>query len=163
MLFSNNEYPQVGKVNWIGIRPSRNVKQIELQSVEAIVGEGLSGDRYSGKSGKRDVSIIQAEHLEIVGRLLGKGTINPLLTRRNLVVSGVNLVSLKGKVIRLGSTELEITGPCAPCSKMETNLGPGGYNAMRGHGGITARVLKTGTISVGDTLEVIPTAIEHVS
>ena len=155
MLFANNEYPIDGKVHWIGIRPSRNEEQIVLSTVDAIVGKGLKGDRYNGNSGKRDVSIIQAEHLEIVGRLLGKSTIDPLQTRRNIVVSGVNLISLKGKTIRIGSTELEVTGPCAPCSKMETNLGAGGYNAMRGHGGITARVVKTGTISVGDTLEVI--------
>ena len=162
MLFANNEYPLEGKVQWIGIRPSRTEEQIVLSAVDAIVGKGLEGDRYSGQSGKRDVSIIQAEHLEIVGRLLDKSTIDPLLTRRNIVVSGINLVSLKGKTIRFGSAELEVTGPCATCSKMETNLGAGGYNAMRGHGGITARVVKTGTISVGDTLEVLPITIEHV-
>ena len=157
MLFSNNEYPVEGKVQWIGIRPSRTEPQISLESVDAIIGSGLEGDRYSGKNGKRDVSIIQAEHLEIVGRLLSQASIDPLLTRRNIVVSGINLVSLKGKTIRIGTIELKITGPCAPCSKMETNLGPGGYNAMRGHGGITARVVKTGTISVGNTLDITPT------
>lgn len=155
MLFNNNIYPQEGKVEWIGIRPSKVEEQIECSEVKAIVGEGLEGDRYKSKSGKRDVSIIQAEHLDLVGRLLGKESIHPNLTRRNIVVSGVNLVSLKTKTIRLGTAELLITGPCAPCSKMEKKLGPGGYNAMRGHGGITARVVKTGTISVGDTLVII--------
>jgi len=155
MLFSNNEYPVEGQVTWIGLRPSRTEEQIEVDAVEAIIGQGLSGDRYSGKNGKRDVSIIQAEHLEIVARLLGKTVIHPKLTRRNIVVSGINLISLKGKTIRIGTAELQITGPCAPCSKMEANLGPGGYNAMRGHGGITARVIKTGTISVGNMLEIL--------
>lgn len=155
MLFSNNEYPQEGKVKWIGIRPSKTEEQLSLSAVNAIVGQGLEGDRYQGKSGKRDVSLIQAEHLEIVARLLGKAEVPAKLTRRNIVISGVNLISLKGKTIRLGGAELLVTGPCAPCSKMETNLGPGGYNAMRGHGGITARVVKTGTISVGNTLEII--------
>jgi len=155
MLFKNNIYPQTGKVEWIGVRPSRTEDQVQLSSVKAIVGKGVEGDRYQGKSGKRDVSIIQAEHLDTVGRLLGRETIPPHLTRRNIVVSGINLVSLKGKNIKIGTTELLITGPCAPCSKMETNIGPGGYNAMRGHGGITAKILKTGTISVGDTLDII--------
>lgn len=155
MLSSNNEYPHSGKIEWIGLRPSRDRAQNEVHTVKAVLGKGLIGDRYSGANGQRDITLIQKEHLEVIAKLLSKVEIDPSLLRRNLVVSNINLISLKGKKIRIGETELEVTGACAPCSKMEKNLGPGGYNAMRGHGGITARILKTGMISVGDTLEVI--------
>ena len=70
--------------------------------------------------------------------------------RRNIVVSGINLQSLKEHQFKIGDATLYGTGNCPPCSRMEENLGPGGYCAMRGHGGITAFVVQTGTIRLGD-------------
>jgi MOSC domain-containing protein YiiM len=74
------------------------------------------------------------------------------MLRRNLVVRGVNLLALKGKRFRLGTALLEHSGECHPCSRMEDVFGPGGYNAVRGHGGITARVIEGGAIGLGDAL-----------
>ena len=72
------------------------------------------------------------------------------------MVSGLNLLALKGKRFRIGSVVLEYTGLCHPCSKMETALGPGGYNAMQGHGGITAKVVEAGELAIGDAVHVCP-------
>ncbi len=149
-------YAQPGTVAWIGLRPGPRKPMLEVEESYAHIGTGLDGDRYNGKpESKRQVTLIQAEHLAAVGSFLGKSLVDPLLTRRNIVVQGINLLSLKDKTFRIGEAELEYTGECHPCSRMEENLGSGGYNAMRNHGGITARVVKEGLIRVGDSVEVI--------
>ncbi|MEX8549076.1 MAG: MOSC domain-containing protein [Mucilaginibacter sp.] len=78
----------------------------------------------------------------------------PEMLRRNLVIQGINLLALKDKTFWVGEVLLEYTGECHPCSRMEEILGEGGYNAVRGHGGITARILNGGTINLGDVLKV---------
>ena len=96
------------------------------------------------------------EHLKVVASILGKDEVDPLLTRRNIVISGVNLLAFKNMQFQIGKDViLEMTGACHPCSKMEKNLGPGGYNAMRGHGGITTKVIQGGEIGVGDEVRLV--------
>lgn len=116
----------------------------------SLTDSGLEGDR--SRAGKRAVTLIQSEHLPVIAALAGHEAIAPDVLRRNLVVSGLNLTSLRGTTLALGGAVIEITGPCAPCSRMEAALGQGGYNAMRGHGGWCARVLRAGSLVVGDAL-----------
>ncbi len=147
-----NTLPQVGKVEWIGLRRVKRKHLEVVNEVEASTESGLIGDRYSGKNGKRQVTLIQKEHLNAVGSMLKQELIDPNLLRRNIVVSGLNLLALKEKQFQIGEAILEMTGLCHPCSRMEENLGEGGYNAMRGHGGITARVIKSGMIRTDDSI-----------
>lgn len=154
------DVPQVGQVTWIGLSPrSRGVLRV-VDEVEVCVGAGLQGDHHSTRrpGGKRQVTLIQAEHLPVVAALVGRETVDPAELRRNIVVAGINLLSLRGLRFRIGGAVLEGTGPCDPCSRMEENLGPGGFQAMRGHGGLTARVLEAGLIRIGDRVEVLPPA-----
>lgn len=125
-----------------------------MKSVEVNTETGIVGDHYSGSTGKRHITLIQSEHLETVAKLLGKESINPDDLRRNLVVKGIPLLSLADKEFCIGEeVVLRGTGKCRPCSRMEENLGFGGYNAMRGHGGITAQVISGGTIKCGDQIK----------
>ncbi len=137
-------------MRWIGLRPARDVAMVDVARVEAVAGKGLVGDRYTSGSGKRGITLIQAEHLPAIATLSGHDSIAPSLLRRNVVVSGIPLIALKGRRFRIGQALFEGTDECDPCSRMEAALGPGGYNAMRGHGGLCARILESGLIAVGD-------------
>ena len=119
-----------------------------------VLEKGLAGDHYAGSSGNRSITLIQAEHIATISSLLHIDSIKPEELRRNIVVSGINLLALKGREFVIGTAVLRMTGLCHPCSRMEENLGEGGYNAVRGHGGIKARVIKTGEIRLWDKVSV---------
>ena len=142
-----------GVVTWLGVRPARLAPMLVQDLITLTPGQGVAGDHYaSSTGGARAVTVIQAEHLAAIGSHLGQDSAPPELLRRNVVVRGINLAALKGRQFRLGAAVLEHTGECHPCSKMERLLGTGGYNAVRGHGGITARVIEPGEVRLGDTL-----------
>ena len=147
--------PQVGIVEWIGIRPARYQPLVSLTKAQLIEGKGLDQDHYSSVGGKRQVTLINAEHITAMASFLQQVTLEPQRLRRNIVVRGLNLLALKDKTFRLGEAVLEYSGLCHPCSRMEKELGPGGYNAVRGHGGITARVIQSGWIEVGSGVQVL--------
>ncbi|MCP1673672.1 MOSC domain-containing protein YiiM [Natronocella acetinitrilica] len=154
-----NNLPQVGRVEWIGVRPERGAPVLPLDSVQAVTDRHLEGDRYSGRPGsKRQVTLVQQEHIAALQGLLGTAEVDPALLRRNIAVSGINLLALKDKRFRIGDAVLEYTGLCHPCAKMEDTFGSGGYNAMRGHGGITARIVEGGAIRLGDAVSHMPDA-----
>ena len=146
-------FPRAGQVQWIGLRPARDVAMREVDSAEATAGGGLAGDRYNGGSGKRGITLIQAEHLPAIATLAGNADVAPATLRRNLVVSGTPLLALKGNRFRIGEVLLEGTVACDPCSRMEAALGTGGYNALRGMGGLCARVLEGGELRIGEAVE----------
>lgn len=153
-----------GRVEFIGLRPQRGVPMESVAEALALEGRGLQGDRSAQRngSGKRQVTLIQAEHLPVIAALAGSVSLQAATLRRNLVVSGLNLLAARALfkdqplVLCIGNeVQLEVTGPCEPCSLMEKALGPGGYNAMRGHGGITARVRTGGRIRCSDAVRCI--------
>ena len=146
--------PQQGRVEWIGVRSEKRKDVTIVETVNVLSG-GLEGDHYAGRSGNRSVTLIQQEHIVTMASLLHKKTIEPALLRRNIVISGINLLALKDREFKIGSAILKMTGLCHPCSRMEETFGEGGYNAVRGHGGINACVICPGIINIGDKVEVV--------
>lgn len=150
-----SDHRQVGQIEWMSFRPAKHVEVSVCPSLWLSEEEGIIGDHYHGQSHLRQVTIIQHEHLEVVKQLLNR-SVDPSLLRRNLAISGINVHALRKSRIRIGPTViLEGTGDCHPCSRMEKNLGPGGYQAMLGHGGITCKVIVGGEIKLHDQVRMI--------
>ena len=148
-------FVQTGRVEWIGLRPARGLPMKQVMQANAVAGTGLEGDRAGGYSGsKRQVTLIQSEYLAVVQSFLPAVDVTPANLRRNLVISGINLNALLKQVVVIGDVQMEITGLCHPCKKLEQQLGLGVFNALRGHGGLTAKILSSGPICIGDALEV---------
>lgn len=145
-----NKAPECGRLVWIGIRPE---KKVPIRSVEEVWVDRLNGLRgdHAGASTrhKRQVTLLQAEHLAAMSVILQR-KIPPELLRRNLLIRGISLQSLAFGLFRVGEVVLRATGPCQPCRRMELVLGPEGLKAMRGRGGITATVIRGGLIRRGD-------------
>lgn len=148
-----------GRIEAIVVRGAPRDPARHVEQTLALAGIGLADDRL-GRRGEaelstRQVTLIQQEHLDVIAALARSGPIDPVGLRRNLVVSGINLLSLKNVTLRVGEALIQIVGPCQPCSRMEEVIGPGGYAAMRGHGGMTARILEGGVIGVGSPVSVV--------
>jgi MOSC domain-containing protein YiiM len=145
-----------GRVEWIGLASARGAERVAVAEAELLTDRGVAGDWHAqaAPGGRRQVTLVQAEHLEAAAGELGR-PVAPGQVLRNLMVRGVSLADLHGKRFRIGAALLEGTGDCLPCEHMAGRLGPGGLAAMQGRGGLTARVLAGGRVRLGDAVGVV--------
>jgi MOSC domain-containing protein YiiM len=132
-----------------------------VDEVLAVAGRGLEGDRYATRRGywtdvdECQVTLIQAEDLDAITAGSGPAVAHGE-HRRNLVTRGVHLRGLAGWRFRIGDAVFHYDRPRPPCRYIEGLTQPGMTRALAARrGGICARVVESGLIRVGDTIELI--------
>lgn len=143
-----------GQLAWIGLRPGHKQPMLAVDSAVALQNLGLEGDHRSNKTAGsgRQITIISSEYIQQIEHFTGLQHIAPAALRRNLVVSGINLGALRHQQFTVGEALLEANALCDPCSRMESALGPGGFAAMLGHGGLCAKIICGGRVAIGDAV-----------
>src|SRR3954469_21171788 len=140
----------------IHVAKGRRLPTRSVPSVEAEAGAGLVGDRYHG-SKHRNATIRSLTDLEAAAADLGR-PVDPSLTRRNLTISGGPIPTKPGARITVGGVELEVVRIAAPCRILDDELGPGAARALHARAGTVFRLLTSGTIRVGDPVDLAPSA-----
>lgn len=146
-----------GTLTWIGLRPKRREPMIAVESVMALEQLGLEGDHRCNKTpgSARQVTLISQEYIEQIEHFSGYALISPDQLRRNIVVKNLNLTLVRHQRFYIGEALFEATALCHPCSRMNETVGNGTVAAMLGHGGLCAKVLKSGRIKLGDEVRVL--------
>jgi MOSC domain-containing protein YiiM len=122
------------------------VQQAELQA-----GGGLTGDRYFGGKPDQEITLIESEALDALSRECGI-SLQPVQARRNLVTRGVPLNHLIDREFSVGEVRLRGIRLCEPCGHLEEMTQKGIRDGLLHRGGLRARVVKGGTVRVGDTV-----------
>jgi MOSC domain-containing protein YiiM len=142
---------QMGDVVSIHLVRQRNGAAEAVEHALVQTNYGLEGDWRSRRNRAGQLTLIEAEVLDEVGRLVGL-PVPAGASRRQVVVRGVNLNGLIGQRIRIGPVRLFVEAPCDPCSRMEETIGTGAREALRGRGGVRCFVLAGGELCVGDPI-----------
>ena len=125
---------------------------VEHEEIELVAGKGIPGDRFfSWKDDyKGQLTLIDLAVIEDVRKHAGDEGLPATAFRRNVVLSGVDLDKLIGKIFRLGGNLLEGTEECRPCYWMDRACGKEGTeDLMRGRGGLRCRILQDGRLKLG--------------
>jgi MOSC domain-containing protein YiiM len=142
-----------GRVEGIYVTPEHGELPEPVESVRALAGRGLEGNRYFFDAAPpgRAVTLIAAEAVETMERDHGIA-LEARATRRNVVTRGIDVNALVGKRFRIGEVECEGVELCEPCKHLESMTRPGVITGLVHRGGLNADILSDGEISVGDAV-----------
>jgi MOSC domain-containing protein YiiM len=149
-----------GVVEGIFVTGEGSAKMERVEEVTTVEGCGIAGDRYCEGTGfwtrygdVCQVTLIEAEDLDYIEGELGI-RVKDGQHRRNIITRGIRLGDLRRKRFRVGEALLEFDRSRPPCRHVQDLSEPGMTRALKGRGGICARVIRAGRIRAQDAIEV---------
>lgn len=129
-------------------QPAGEHPVVEVDQVECVAGRGLFGDRFFDfqQDYKGQVTFFSSEVFETVCAALEVKDKSPGVVRRNIITAGVDLNTLIGERFEVQGVGFEGVCECRPCHWMNTAIAPGAEAALRGRGGLRARILSDGIL-----------------
>lgn len=150
---------QSGKVTNIFISAAQGARCISLSEVKAIAGKGLDGDRYclsiNDPMGNHNAVTLQSEEAITDCNIDLESTFLPEDFRRNIITRGIDLNSLVGRNFRIADVLLQGFELCHPCKYLTNLLQKDVLRGLCNRGGLRARILQSGTISIGDSVAIV--------
>ena len=148
-----------GVVEGIYVTPAGSQAMERVDEVTTVEGGGIEGDRYYEGTGfwtrygdVCQVTLIEGEDLDYIENELGIRVMDGQ-HRRNIITRGIRLLDLRRKRFRVGEMLLEFDRSRPPCRHVQDMTEPGMTRALKGRGGICARVVEAGRIRAQDAIE----------
>jgi MOSC domain-containing protein YiiM len=147
-IFISSEHNFVGHYG----RPPGTSPLVERERIKCVAGKGLLGDRYFNhrEDYKGQITFFSAEVVERLRARFGIGEKLAGVLRRNVIVSGIDLLSLIGCEFELQGVRFRGTQHCAPCEWMDVAIAPGAKEFLKENAGLRAKILADGELHVGD-------------
>ncbi len=122
----------------------------KVDTVECVAGSGLVGDRYFNhkEDYKGQITFFDWAVYERIRKEFNCPELDPAWFRRNVLTQGVDLNTLIGKRFTVQGIEFEGSEECRPCYWMDQAVNPGVHEALKGFGGLRARIRSSGTLAI---------------
>ena len=150
-----------GRVASLHLHPAEPGAPLQsVPAIDVVAGKGVRNDpryferisRGTGQPTRRQVSLMEREQIAAHATALGLESIPPGAVRANIETTGIDLVALVGREVRVGGSILLFYEPRLPCEKMDA-LCAGLRELMKDNRqGVMAEVVRSGTIRVGDSI-----------
>jgi MOSC domain-containing protein YiiM len=131
-------------------QPAGEEPAVEVREARLVAGQGIEGDRFFGfkEDYKGQITFFSREMYDSLCAQFQVWDRGPEVFRRNVIVSGVDLNALIGVEFELQGIRFAGVAECTPCYWMDAAFHPGAEEALRGRGGLRARILSSGTLRV---------------